>query len=106
MNKLNRSQKISADRLEERVESRLPIKLAKAQGLTYNISASGVYFELAKSQKEGSKIKFEIELNTPGGPFNLACSAQVVRVQKINGKYGIAAKIINQELLSNSANAH
>ncbi len=100
MNKLNRSQKSPANRLDDRLASRLPIKVGKAEGVTHNISASGVFFEIEKKQSEGSKIKFTIELNTPGGAFNLKCQANVVRVQELNGRYGIGAHIISQEFVS------
>lgn len=105
MNKLNRSQKPPTNRLEQRLPSQFPIKLAEAEGLTLNISASGVFFELEKNQVEGSEIAFTIELQTPGGPLSLACKAEVVRVQELNGKYRIAAKITSQEFISNSTKA-
>ena len=84
-------------RREDRLPLQYPVKLASASGLTHNISASGVFFEVDEDQSPGSEIAFTIELQTPGGPLNLVCQAQVTRVQKQNGKYGIAAKIINQE---------
>jgi hypothetical protein len=59
---------------------------------------------MEKDQKEGSIIEFNIELSTPGGPFLLACQARVVRVQEINGRYGIATQIINQEFQSLAVN--
>ena len=104
MNKLNRSQKTPTNRLEDRLASHFPIKLAEAEGVTHNISASGVFFELEKNQVEGSEIEFTIELQTPGGPLNLVCRAEVVRVQELNGKYGIAAKITSQEFQASTAN--
>jgi PilZ domain len=95
--KSNTSTKGLNGRREDRLSLRYPVKLAKASGLTHNISASGVFFELDEDQAEGTEIQFTIELQTPGGPLNLVCQAQVVRVQKQDGKFGIAAKIINQE---------
>lgn len=104
MNKLNRGRKTPTNRLEDRLPSKFPIKLAETEGLTHNISASGIFFELEKNQTEGSKIEFTIELQTPGGPLNLVCQAEVVRVQELNGKYGIAAKITSQEFQSIAVN--
>ena len=93
----------TSKRQEDRVASQFPIKLADWEGLTQNISASGVFFELEKNQVEGSKIEFTIQLQTPGGSLDLVCQAEVVRVQELNGKYGIAAKIINQEFQASTA---
>jgi len=104
VNKLNRGRKTPTNRQEDRLPSKFPIKLAEAEGLTHNISASGIFFELEKNQTEGSKITFTIELQTPGGPLHLVCQAEVVRVQELNGKFGIAAKITSQEFQSIAVN--
>ena len=89
---------------EPRIEAKLPVKLGDMRGSTVNISASGVFFEMEKDQKEGSTIQFNVELNTPGGPFLLVCQAKVVRVEEIDGRFGIATKIINQEFQSLAVN--
>ena len=104
MIKLLRGERLLKKKREPRIETRLPVKLADMDGSTVNISATGVFFEMGKDQKEGSIIEFSIELSTPGGPFVLACRAEVVRVQEINGRYGIATKIISQEFQSLAIN--
>ena len=104
MIKLFGGERLLKKKREPRIETKLPVKLGDMDGLTVNISASGVFFEMEKDQKEGSIIKFNVELNTPGGPFLLACQARVVRVQEINGRYGIATQIISQEFQSLAVN--
>jgi len=39
-----------------------------------------------------------VQLDTPGGMINLVCQGEVVRLEKRDGKLGIAAKIISQTL--------
>jgi hypothetical protein len=83
-----------------RVASCLPVSLNGKTGVTRDISATGILFEIDEDHKEGSSINLEIELETPGGPLKLLCKAKVVRVVKEGGRSSIAAKIISQSLAS------
>ena len=83
-----------------RVSSCLPVSLNGKTGVTRDISATGILFEIDEDHKEGSSISLEIELDTPGGPLKLLCKAKVVRVVKEGGRSAIAAKIISQSLAS------
>ena len=83
-----------------RVTSCLPVSLNGKTGVTRDISATGILFEIDEDHKEGSSISLEIELDTPGGPLKLLCKAKVVRVVKEGGRSAIAAKIISQSLAS------
>ena len=83
-----------------RVASCLPVSLNGKTGVTRDISATGILFEIDEDHKEGSSISLEIELDTPGGPLKLLCKAKVVRVVKEGGRSAIAAKIISQSLAS------
>jgi hypothetical protein len=69
-------------------------------GVTRDISATGIFFEIDEDHKEGSSISLEIELDTPGGALKLLCDAKIVRVVKEGGRSGIAARIISQSLAS------
>ncbi len=86
-----------------RVQSCLPVSINGATGVTRDISATGVFFEIDESYPKGSKIQFELKLDTPGGPLKLVCHAEVVRVVKADGRSGIAAKIISQSIESATA---
>ena len=85
---------------EERVSTALPVLINGKTGTTRDISASGIYFEMDDDAKAGSTINFHIELETPGGKLKMVCKAQVVRVDKKDGRSGVAAKIISQTLES------
>jgi len=87
-------------RADARVNSQLPVQLNGVEGKSRDISASGIYFEIDESNDIGSTIQFSVELDTPGGVIHLVCEGEVVRLEKRDGKLGIAAKILSQELKS------
>lgn len=89
--------KIQRDRAL-RVRSQMPVVLNGKKGLTQDISATGVYFEVDEDQKLGSAIEFSIELDTPGGKLEIRCIGEVVRLVNKDGKLGVAAKIIKQDI--------
>ena len=88
------------NRRDERFLAKFPIVLGDEKGATRDLSASGIYFEIENEHKTGTVISFLIDLDTPGGKIKVACEAEVVRVEKLSGKCGIAARIIKQEFLS------
>ena len=88
-------------RSDTRVKSALPVMVNGVAGKTRDISASGVFFEIDETSNDlGSLIQFSVQLDTPGGMINLVCQGEVVRLEKRDGKLGIAAKIISQTMQS------
>ena len=83
-----------------RVQSCLPVSVNGVAGVTRDISATGVFFEIDEKYSAGSKIQFELQLDTPGGPLRLVCDGEVVRVVTKDGRSGVAARIINQSIES------
>lgn len=83
-----------------RIPSNLVVVENGKKGLTRDISATGVFFEIDAEHKAGSIIQFHIELDTPGGLLLLICEGEVVRVEDSNGKVGVAATILKQEIKS------
>ena len=81
-----------------RISSKLPVVVNGKRGITQDISASGVCFEIDDNLHLGSLIHFLIELDTPGCKLNLDCEAEVVRLDKIKGKNKVAVKILNQTI--------
>jgi len=81
-----------------RIPSRLVVVENGKKGITRDISATGVFFEMDTHHQAGSAIQFHIELDTPGGKLKLVCEGEVVRVEDLNGKVGVAAKILKQEI--------
>jgi len=90
-----------ARRRDLRIHSALPVSVNGVMGTTRDISASGVFFEIDENSNEpGSTIQFSVRLETPGGAINLVCEGQVIRMEKRDGKLGIAANIISQTMES------
>jgi len=82
-----------------RVKASFPLTLSDgAAGVTKDISATGMCFELDSSQEEGQIISFWVELDTPGGKLKLVCEGEIVRVEEDGGKTRVATKIISQEI--------
>ncbi len=91
----------------QRVPVRVPVKVRHAgsehQGLTRDLSSSGIFLYSESEMKAGSKLELVIML-PPGlglGPGGWTlCDASVVRVEKSDGKgMGIAATLDRIEFL-------
>lgn len=65
-------------------------------GVTRNVSATGLYIVQDKECETGSHIDFWVDLDTPGGKLKLCCEGEVIRVEKVDGKFGIGVKILSQ----------
>jgi hypothetical protein len=85
---------------EDRVEATLPVFVNTKQGLTKDINSTGLFFEITEEHSPGSKINLEVEINTSEGLIKLVCQGEVVRVEKKDGKLGVGAKILIQEITS------
>jgi hypothetical protein len=79
-----------------RIGSMLPTVVNGVQGVTRDISASGIYIMQDSQCETGSHIDFCINLATPGGELQLCCEGEVVRVEKVDARYGLGVKILNQ----------
>ena len=93
----------SSNRLHDRAERmavQFPVKWAKGQGLSHDISATGMYFLTDKDCVEGSLIELKIELETPAGALTLQCEGEVRRVAQHDGKTGIAVRFTRQEIVT------
>jgi len=84
----------------ERIESNIPLQINGMSSIAKDISATGIFFELDQTHEIGSKIQFQLDISTPGGPLVVLCEAQVTRVVKKDGQFGIGAKILNQQIKS------
>ena len=94
------SEKNSQDnRSEARVTSALPVDLGGGgAGMTRDVSASGIFFEIDATYALGSSISFTVKLDTPGGPVNLNCQGEIVRIEPRGPKVGVAVKIIESAM--------
>jgi hypothetical protein len=88
-------------RLEERMSATRPVQLDRGTGVTRNVSTSGVFFETNEDYAEGSEITFAIELDGPQGEkLMLRSRGQIVRVERLDGRVGVAAKVVTSQLES------
>jgi hypothetical protein len=79
-------------RRQKRLGATLPVRLGKTAGVTRDVSASGVFFETDVAYHRGSKIHFEINLETPWGKAVCDCDGKIVRVERHDGSVGIAVQ--------------
>jgi hypothetical protein len=84
---------VESKRLADRFDSLLPIELNGKQGLTKNISATGVFFETQTDQVPGSTVQFVVEVDVQGQKLKMVCKGEVVRVDHKDGVMGIAVKL-------------
>lgn len=87
-------------RRHARISTELPTCVKGMQGVTRDISASGLYIVQSSEQKIGSHIDFWVDLDTPGGKLKLCCEGEVVRVEAIEARFGIGVKILSQVIKS------
>ena len=94
-------------RSRQRVPVRVPVKVrhegGEHQGLTRDLSSSGIFLYSESGMKAGSKLELVVML-PPGlglGPGGWTlCRASVVRVEELGGKgVGVAATLDRIELL-------
>ena len=81
-------------RQARRYRTAIPVELEQRTGLTRDVSASGVFFETDSSFPVGVTISFSLVLEhaDPGGPLRLQCQGEVVRVERLESKVGVAVR--------------
>jgi len=90
-------------RTEERVPAALGVSVEGGRGVTRDVSASGLYFEIEGSFKAGSPIDLAIDLELPSGPMLLCCHGSIVRVEERDGRAGVAVRITESVLKAEQA---
>lgn len=96
---------IKNSRKEGRVFVAHSVNLGNAGGITRDISASGTYVETDVPDVPyalGSKINPTIKLNSPWGKLLLKCDGEIVRIENRNGGIGLAVKVIEFVMESDS----
>ena len=88
-------------RTEPREAIALPLHLASGErGVTRDISATGLFFEIDCSHPLGSELDLTVELNLDGRAVRLECRGQVVRVEHAGERTGVAVKMLASRLES------
>lgn len=85
---------VKRERGSDRFETELPVDIDGVQGLTRNISATGIYFETGAVHEPGSRVHFTIEMMVQGERKKLVCDGEVVRVDHKGSTIGIAARLV------------
>jgi hypothetical protein len=81
-------------RTAARFDTRMPVRIARGQGTTHNISAQGVYFETDDPPPEGALVSFSVEYTLYGRKHRLLCEGKVVRVEPRGATVGVAARLV------------
>jgi hypothetical protein len=77
----------------ERVCTALPVALGGTMGVTRDVSASGVFFEMDTLFAVGSLVRFTVEVATPARKMILNCEGDVVRTEARDTGIGLAVRI-------------
>jgi hypothetical protein len=89
----------SSDHPERRRAARfriaIPVELEAGEGITRDVSLSGVYFETDQSFAPGEQIGLVMVLEraSPGRPVRLQCEGRIVRVTRFDKRIGVAVAI-------------
>jgi hypothetical protein len=72
-----------------------PVEVGQAAGRSRDISISGIYFETEGSFSPETQIELTLlwEPTLLGTPMRIKCKGQVVRVERHEGKLGVAIAI-------------
>lgn len=84
-------------RENERVYAEIPVRVSEQIGLTRDVSASGIFFEIDDFNEIGTEISFELELDTPSGKMTLQAVGNIVRTESRGQKTGVAVKIVDSK---------
>ena len=83
----------------QRIHTTLPVFLKNTEGITRDVSASGVFFWTSEPVCAlGELINFSVELKRPEGKMMLRCQGDVVRTETRAAEIGVAVKIIESAM--------
>lgn len=88
-------------RTSQRIPIEIPIHIGEEELVTCDVSRAGIYFQSDHLFAEGGDLNFSLDLAyaSPGESIEFVCQGVVVRVEQHDGKFGIAAKITNLQLI-------
>ena len=76
-------------RMGERYKLPLPVQLNDGIGTTCDISTSGIFFETESAYAIGDTIRLFLNFEHE----TVLCEARVVRVEALNGQFGVAVEL-------------
>jgi acyl-coenzyme A thioesterase PaaI-like protein len=72
----------------------LAVAFEGGHGVTRDVSASGLYFETDSPCTLGGAISFSVNFDSPAGKMALKCRGRVVRVERNEGRMGVAVNVV------------
>jgi hypothetical protein len=81
-------------RAEERVNVAYPVRLEAAIGVTRDVSAGGICFEVDATFRVTREISFVIEMESTGTRVLVKCKGNIVRTQMLGPTTNVAVKLI------------
>lgn len=86
---------VSDRRREPGRQDKQPAQFESGKSITRGLSGAGVFFETDRSFSTGQPIEFTLvmEQTDSGLPLRLKCWGEMVRVEKIGQKIGVATEI-------------
>lgn len=85
---------MSSRRQEPRFPSHFAVTLDDGEGLVRNVSASGIFFETRVRFVPGAAVRFTVAYEpTAGSTLKMHCLGRVVRIEKLDQRFGVAARI-------------
>jgi PilZ domain-containing protein len=93
------SSEVRLEREHQRVKAVVPVRLAHGPlGVTRDLSPGGLFFVINGELFSGQTLRMTLEFESPSGTLFLNCTAEIVRVETVDGKYGCAARIVESRL--------
>lgn len=97
-----RKRRKAENRRKERVAASLPVYQTKGNGISRDISATGIFFETEAHFEQGSTLDFIVELDAPAGRHQrrrlLKYQGEIIRVEQHGTRVGVAVKITDSKL--------
>ena len=84
-------------RRDPRENVTLPARLGGAEAMARNVSASGMYIEFDGPDPLGTRISVQVDL--PEAGMRLDADGEIVRIEHLGGKTGIAVRLRDAQLL-------
>lgn len=91
----------SEKRASERIHIEIPVYIGQEELVTRDVSQAGIYFLSDYLYAKGRDVNFSLVLDYafPKDPIKLNCQGKIVRAERLDGKFGIAAKIKDLQLI-------
>ena len=87
-------------RQQERVAASIPVSIEGGAtiGETVNVSPSGIFFVTDAELRTEGPLRLTLEFDSPAGKLYLECVGEIVRIERGDGKMGVAARITDSRL--------